>query len=295
MIDGIKLFFRATEKEIEELIRKLEFIGNFSITTGEIKNRFKAKSNSIEITIIDNKNVEIQGSLHKYFFNGDNSRDFTFSQLKDAINRLCNELNIEVQKIKIQRLEIGVNVRGSPIGFDEVEDNLISYKLQPFEPYKIYGKNFGYHSKLQRFEIKIYDKGVQSGLDENVLRFEYKILKMIHIKKIGIRFLSDLMNKNKLTSLFEAFIRDFSNVRMDNKSEMDELIKQNKIPFHDAVFYLKARNPKYWISLKRTQKSSTITSHRRRFERILNQYTSKNLTLCITNILKQKFQHLMLM
>lgn len=295
MIDGIKLFFVATEKAIEELKRKIEFIGNFSVATGEIRNRFKAKNNSIEITIIGNRNVIIQGSLHKYFFNGDNSRDFTFSQLKDAINRLCNELNIEAQQIKIQRLEIGVNVRGSPIGFDEVEDNLISYKLQPFEPYKIDGKNFGYHCKLQRFEIKIYDKGVQSGLDENVLRFEYKIFKMIHIEKFGIRFLSDLIDKNKLTSLFEAFIRDFSNVRMDNKSEMDELIKQNKIPFHDAVFYLKARNPKHWISLKRTQKSSTITSHRRRFERILNQYTSKNLTLCITNILKQKIQHLMLM
>lgn len=283
----------ATEKVIEQLKRKIEFTGNFSIHTGEIKNRFRARNNSLEIVIINNKNVIIQGSLHKYYFNGDNRNDFTFHDLKSAINQLCEELDIEAKYIKVQRLEIGINVRGSPIGFDEVEDNIISYKLQPFEPYKIDGRNFGYHCRLQRFEIKIYDKGIQSGFDESILRLEYKILKMKHIEKVDIKLLSDLMNEVKMNSLIEAFIKDFSNVRMDSHTEMDVLIDEKQIPYKDAIFYLKARNPKYWIWLKKKYKSSTITSYKRRFERILKQYTTQNLTSSITHILKSKFRQLM--
>ncbi|WP_374440265.1 hypothetical protein [Epilithonimonas sp.] len=294
MIDGIKLFFVATDRELQKLKQKIEFTGNFSETTGEIKNRFYAKNNSLEIIIIGDRNVIIQGSLHKYYFNGDNSRDFTFNNLKSAISNLCDELNVDANKIKVQRLEFGINIRGSPISYDEMEENLISYKLQPFEPYKIDGKNFGYHCKLQRFDIKIYDKGIQTRLNESIVRFEYKIFKMKHIEKIGISFFSDLANEYKLKALFEAFMRDFSNVRMDNKSEMDELISKKKIPYRDAIFYMKARNPNYWTSIKKKYKSSTLTSHKRRFERILKKYTIKNLNLCITHILNQKFQDLML-
>ncbi|OJX28726.1 MAG: hypothetical protein BGO86_15560 [Chryseobacterium sp. 36-9] len=294
MIDGVKLFFVANDEELQQLKHRIEFTGNFSETTGEIKNRFFAKNTSLTITIAGDRNVTIQGSLHKYYFNGDNSTDFTFSDLKSAINNLCNELNIDANKIRIQRLEFGFNIRDSPINYDEIEDNLIGYKLQPFEPYKIDGKNFGYHCQLQRFEIKIYDKSIQTGLGESVLRFEYKVFKMKHIEKIGIRFLSDLLNENKLKSLFKAFMKDFSNVKMDNNAEMDELIDAEKIPYKEAVFYLKARNPKYWTSIKKKYKSSTLTSHKRRFEKILKKYTTENYNSRITSILNQKFQDLML-
>jgi len=292
MLDGLKLFINnASQSEIQYLKSKLT---KCKETIGDDSHLFNGQKDWFRIAIKSNRNIELNGSIHKYFNNGNNSTDFTFKELQLAIKMLCFDIGIEAERIEIQNIEIGVNVRGSPIQYFEIEQNLIHYKNKYFEPYKVKGKSFGYICKLQQFHLKIYDKGKQLGKSEEILRFELKVEKMEFQKSVGVVTLADLKDKNKVQELINLSIQRFSNIVFDDYKNIDIEIDKGIVPVKDAIFYLRARNTKYWISINKRLSKSTVTSHKRRFEEFINKYSKQNLSICITDILKQKFQQLML-
>lgn len=292
MIDGIKLFIKNTSQlEIQYLKKKLI---KCKETIGEDNHQFRGQKDWFRITIKSDRNIELNGSIHKYFNNGNNSNDFTFNELQLAIKMLCIDIGIKPERIAIQNIEIGVNVRGSPVSFAEIEQNIIHYKNKYFEPFKVRGRNFGYIFKMQQFLIKVYDKGKQMRKSEEILRLELKIEKMEFQKNVGIVTLADLTNKYKVEKLIELSITRFGKIVFDDYENIDNEIDKRNVPVKDAIFYLRARNTKYWISINRRLSKSTITSHKRRFEKFIKNYSKQNLSKCITNILKHKFQQLML-
>lgn len=282
MIDGIKLFCVASPDEIAYLQSIIDFTAKVSTNTGEVNEyRLTGRYRYFDVSIVAGNRLTIQGSIHRSFRNGINHDDFTFSDLKQAIKAIGNELSIDESRLLIQRIEVGVNVRGSPVNYTSLEKNVLIYKNQPFT--EVYRGN-GLLSVHQRFSLKIYNKSNIEKLPFEIIRFELKITKAIHFKSTGIRTLKDLCTKAKLEQLGAIYLRHFQGILMDNHAAMAicELTRK------ENDFYLKAQNPKYWKHLS----TSMSTSSKRRFRALLQKYTKQDLACIVADIITSQWEHL---
>jgi len=113
------------DKTVSEILSNplLDFISPVSTSTGEINpfNRERNKSkyppkvqqkadlNSMTISVTNGTHINLQGSIHE-FFHDNNSGDFTFSEVKKAIENICSALNIDSGLTPLHNLEFGVNI-----------------------------------------------------------------------------------------------------------------------------------------------------------------------------------------
>lgn len=287
MIDSIKLFSVANEHRVTHLKSKVDFTSKVNLETSEIIGSTEiGYYRGLKITLRKKYALTIQGSLHKAFNNGINYNDFTYLDYANAVKTLCNELQIEAEEFTIQRIELGVNIQSPTLTFSTIESNLLLHKLTPFSTFIKDNKIFGYYCKHQRFCIKIYDKSAQENLENEVLRLEYKVTKMQHLKSIGIKKLTDILDKSKIEKVHQLILKDFSYILMDNC----EMIEKCTLPPKESNFYLKARDVKYWKRLKTNFSQSTCTTKQRKFKKIINTYAKQDLTSVLTNMLSNKWQ-----
>lgn len=274
VIDGIKVMQAPLSFEELKSNPLIDTHGFINLKTGEVKvhsNKF-AKHRHINIGIIpiaheNGFRIQLDGSIHK-FYRGENYSDFSFPKIKLAIDALCSSLQIDPEDTVLNNLEFSINIP-LPYSTDRLFNSIISHKTNPFTnmPASIVKKGRGIEVGYEQYFLKIYDKGAQEDLNENLLRIEVKVVKMAFFKKrhINIRTLSDLMNKEiylKLKDLFlnilsELLICDYSCYTIKGLSDSDQMIIAN------------GRNPNFWQSLKDEYKkvgnTKIYSSQRRRF------------------------------
>lgn len=290
MIDGIKLFFIATEDEIRNLKSFIDFTSKVVIDTGDIIGTTEVGYyRNLKFTLRKGFALTIQGSLHKAFNNGINHNRFYYSDCLEAIQSLCAELGIAAERLKVQRVEFGVNVYEPDISFDTIENNLLLHKLTPFKPYVRRNRNIGFVCEHQRYALKIYDKSLQENLEEATLRLEYKVQNIQHLKSIGIKTLLDLTDRDKLQRICAKICKDFSYILMDNC----EGVEKCDLTIKEYPFYYKARNVRYWKRLVEKYSLSTYTSHRRRFKKLVYKYTHQDLAVSISEMFFENWQKLL--
>jgi hypothetical protein len=138
--------------------------------------------------------VEVKGSLHKFYNNGEHNADqFTANDLLLTLDRLVTTYGIDPFTSKINTMEFGVNVvLAFPVA--QVLQNLVSYKNKPFTR-DAYSNTPYYECRLQQYTVKLYDKGKQRGLTDNLLRVEIKVAKMVYFDGTGVYLntLADLL------------------------------------------------------------------------------------------------------
>ena len=178
MLDGVKLTPVGLNPSVWEENPLLNFVSRFSHTTNEIEQRKRAKFQSLEFAISECETCTINGSLHKYYnANNTNSNDLTFLNLLETINNLKLNFSIDPNTTLIRNLEIGVNI---PLNYDPdiVIQSLISHKKRSFYPMDRDNEKIGFECSHDRYRIKIYNKSLQSKLqNNNLLRYEIKIKK----------------------------------------------------------------------------------------------------------------------
>ena len=178
MIDFIKLHINH--------LPPAYFLSNHSqlvtLPTGELNYPIISELEGFKIKIKSENFTEISGSLHKYYTGGENYSDFTIDNVKDAVNSLLAELNLTANQILVSNIEFGVNLK-VPWSAFEVLDRLIVYKSKPFVPLVSNRTNAGSQAKFQQYEFKIYNKGKQCNLKENVLRIEIRVKKMAFLAR----------------------------------------------------------------------------------------------------------------
>ena len=210
------------------------------------------------------KVVSIDGSIHKYRNNGlHNYDDFTCADAIEVINELINDFEIDPHHTPIANLEFGVNViLDFPVKL--VLDNLIHYKNSPFVKVVEDGMNY-YQCKLSHFIIKIYDKGLQYHLPDNVLRFEIKAMKMQYFKgfNIPIVWLSDLLNPDIYPRLAEVLTTTFDGILFN-----DNRINVKRLTDKEQVIYYKGSNPKEW------EKKPTTEREKKERQRFRNEFVN---------------------
>lgn len=157
--------------------------------------------------------VEVKGSLHKYHNNGlYNADQFTANDLLLTLDQLVRHYGFDLFGSKINNVEFGVNLE-LPFPVSRVLKNLICYKNQPFAldhrsdtPY--------YVCNLQRYAVKLYDKGKQRGLTCNLLRVEVRVKKMEYFNSTSVQHdtLADLLNVANYGPLGALLVGTFNEI-----------------------------------------------------------------------------------
>lgn len=275
MLDG----FKATViLKRENLPQQISFFSEIEAGTGLLKEGssktaefetyklelFECTSNSKEVRL------NITGSFHKNNQKGSNSKPFTFENLLKEIVHLSQSLKIGPEEIIIQNLEIGLNLPSwfNPIQY--LDDNLLVFQNSIFKKYDPdkRGREIGFYCKKTDFTIKIYDKGFQFDLPQDLLRFEIKFNKMRELKKFGISTLADLTDQTKVKSLISVL----------EKAWCEVLIYDiDKIPINitnlQRRFLRDCRFKDYWYKTNK-ESPQKFRDAKRRFKELSEKYGS---------------------
>jgi hypothetical protein len=287
MIDGIKIYTLITAEEAHSLISKFEFyVGSVSLKTGDVPTyKIKTKYRDFTITIVAGKHLTLQGSLHKSFNDGINHNSFPYTSLVYAIDTLAAEIGISANRFTIQNMEAGVNITTTTLSSATIIRNLITYKGQQFSDYRIGKIVFGKCVKLQRYSLKIYNKGIQEQLPFTVIRAELRISKAMHLKQhTGIGTLADLKDKGSLVKLGAMQAKHFANILMNNVAA----VQYGELSAEQKEYYLLGCNPIYWQNL-----GGSTTHNRRRFQKIITDCGGGNLTEVLVVLVAEEWNLLL--
>ena len=206
----------------------------------------------------------LEGSLHKYRsiikgiatsaqidkhqgFNGDL---FTLQDITDTITHLCGVLDISPHICTLQNIEIGVNNVVTFAPFDFLKGVL--YHRNDYSPTIKHGGNY-IQFEHNEYYIKLYNKGRQYELPNEVIRVEIKVMKMRKLIEAGINIstLADI-NESTLKQAFDLLYNEFNEViYYDYSLKTDGLTeaKQRKV--------LEYQNKTFWEELDRQQKKNS--------------------------------------
>ncbi|GET45199.1 hypothetical protein [Capnocytophaga felis] len=202
----------------------------------------------------------LKGSIHKLHneligntrpewtakYNGFNGDRFTLSEVENVIKHLCKLLNVQAGGCVLQNIEIGLNNVIPFSAFDFLQG--IQAHRNNFAPTIKHGRNyfeFGY----SQYYLKLYNKGKQYGLYDEVVRVEVKVIKMqkLHNAGVPIHTLADLSTDN-LEKAFEVLTSEFEKVvNIDNSLRANELTEKDLIRLNEL------RNPAFWQKMTRVQ------------------------------------------
>jgi len=276
MIDYFKAFINYRN---DTRFKELKEAGTFAVAvettdtdTGEVKEAYLYKNMTITPT---GAGFVLAGSLHKYRsiikgiatceqidkHKGYNGDLFTLQDITDTITHLCGVLDISPHVCTLQNIEIGVNNVVTFAPFDFLKGVL--YHRNDYSPTIKHGGNY-IQFEHNEYYIKLYNKGRQYELPNEVIRVEIKVMKMRKLIEAGINIstLADI-NESTLKQAFDLLYNEFNEViYYDYSLKTDGLTeaKQRKV--------LEYQNRTFWEGLTKKERyrerdrlSSLIDKH----------------------------------
>ena len=299
MIDFVSIGIDGRFAEMILANPRIDFNQPINIDTGElILDRYSAYVYSANIGNLNLKvrkyestkktKVTLTGSIHKFYLEN-NYQDFCFSDLVDAIYQLTQITEIPANEFIIHQLEFGLNIK-CEIPSSLILENIISHIGLEYEL-----KTFNRQGYLKRFErshydIKIYDKGRQCRLNQDIIRFELKAKKMqyLHKKDISIQTFSDLMNRAVYTDLGCLLIKAFNELIFTD----DRIVPKNiKCNVRRSVFH-EYSNPRNWNSLRSHGCSKKFNRQLKKFRGIIHEYSPDNIQETMVNLIQSGWDRL---
>lgn len=296
MIDFIKLRI-DTEPERILFHSGIEFTSPVSLQTGEIHTqrhgyiKQTANINGLVIDYIENINTksnyfELSGSLHKYYHNGINNNDFDLNELSSSIESVCSLLGIAPNQTKVHRLEFGVNV-ATNYSTNDVLDSIICYMGKPYELREFNGNGYFKRFALSQYDVKIYNKALQYGLNTNILRFEIKVNRMDYLLKKGVQIVSiaDLLNP-----LINQQLRTQLNNTFANLLFIDYRINPKDIcSTRDRNVILEGSNPTFWNKYRKNHSAKGYQKKVERFKQLVLHHSQSDLKKEINELILAKW------
>lgn len=288
MIDFVKI--RVQNPNIKQIRENLCLEWELSISerTGEVK-EIIAKYHNLTFKIVCNQYLNISGSLHKFWnsINGrgeQNYNDFMFSDLAEVINEICDSFNLNPSSCMIENIEFGVNIT-PPFPVKEILRSIINHKGKPFTQ-EYDEKKYYRECKRQQYIIKVYDKGLQFN-QGNILRFEDKTRKMEHLKGIGIKSFTDLLNPVKINQLGAVLRKDFEGLLI-----YDYTIPLMKLNPRERLILTEGQTPAYWLNLLESN-PNLYYKRRDRFKELIKKYGTQDIQNIIGELIIQKWNELL--
>ncbi len=290
------------DKSVSEILANplLDFISDVSITTGEInpmnrerkKLRFpskvqqKAEMDNMTITVTNGTYINLQGSIHEYF-HGNNSGDFTFSEVKEAIENISSTLKIDSGLTPLHNLEFGVNIL-LPFPVVTFLNSILTYKGQRPERNSYSGKGLMIKFTFGHYELKLYDKGTQWKLKDNILRVEIKVRRMQYLQAKGlhIKTLGDLLNDSIHSKLKDLLVNAINSLVIGEKK-----VSSDRMTSNEKRIFKECSNPLYWFDLW----ENYPTKYRKRlirFKEINEKYGPLKIQSTVSSLVSKKWDEL---
>ena len=250
----------------------LDFEFKTSRQTGELKTAFNT---AIYPTgekypwltfVIKGNYVTVSGSFHKFYHKGKNHCNYTYSELVETIELLRSLFGIESSKAIVRTLEFGANLW--PCNASEFIGQCMLHSTKPFTLERFSGKGHLKRFCYSQYEVKVYDKGKQYGLNYDVLRFEKKLKKM---ECFGYIKLDDLTS-------FEIIERA-SNALLETAKALivsEPYINKSKLTKPQKRLVYDWSNPNYLEHLASTNLRK-LKNERTKYKQIVGKNCTKNL------------------
>lgn len=249
MIDGVQVTYYEQDEVLAAL---LDWDVLVNERTGKrIDNMRTATIRAINLKLKDcsggGQILLLNGSLHKYCnFGEENSNDFPFYALYDTIYNLTDALQIRPKNCMLHGLEVGINII-LPFPPLRIINNVVTFKGKPFTQINKRNAHKGIVCSLSEYDLKIYDKAAQSGIDCGyVLRFEVHLHKMRVIKDYGIKTLHDLQNPYKTYHLKQLLLDMLGGIIWT-----DSTVNLSNLTDREQKQWLSLNNPKNWQDMNK--------------------------------------------
>jgi len=191
--------------------------------------------------------ILLDGSIHKYAQNGKNWDQFTMPELLKAIEDLADVTGCLPDQMKVFKLEWGVNFL-PPVGTKEMIDCFVCHRAG--DRFKgMSGSSAsspGLVLKRKHYIIKIYDKGGQYGLPDQVMRVEIQILDRSILIPLRVKTMADLLIPQVRANLTTYCLKILDQLFI-SEPKLDRL----DVPESDREFMALTRDPSYWQTLGR--------------------------------------------
>lgn len=246
------------------------------------------KFEGLRLTHKGDEFYDVRGSLHGVKNKGvHNADDFQFSDFKNVLSRLSNEIGLNPDTATLNGVEWGVNIK-LPTNPNNVLKRIILHKSNSgcWKNNKHNYKEFGYADYSNKFYNKSELTTVEPFHSENILRIEVSVKRMRHLKGVlTYKRISDLLDAELwkrlegilIKTMEECLIIDFS----DN--EINSLSKD------DLIQYLKYINPiAFWDCLDRRQ----FYDKKKECEKFIIKYSRSTLKTDIIRLIGIKCQEL---
>jgi hypothetical protein len=245
------------------------------------------------------KTTYLEGSLHSFYnaVNGItsdrkkqkwvNHNDFTFSDLLKVLDILKKKLNYDLSQTKITICEFGLNVVLDIPPKEFLEKHVLMYKLR----YPCYDPKYKDDMKmkkcdLENYYLKMYDKSLQFGLSENILRYEIGF-KSDELKECDIQSLEDLRDECKIELLYNSYMKKYEDLLI-----VDYWKGNPNMPKKDRQKMPEYTNPQFWIENK--GKYNNRSRHKAEFKKIIRENKLEMRKSYLRTLLIQKYNYLIL-
>ena len=291
MIDFVKIETKDLSKDKLLANYLLDFKAIVDTGTGEVdEDNQTAIFQKLKFEIVKGiarDHININGSVHKYWHNERNFTDYTFNDLLDTLIDLHSKFDINPFQAVLHNVEYGVNIT-PPLSTGKVIKNLVSYKgMQLLPMNRMKGNSIGKDCYYQRYAVKIYDKGNQYHLSNDLLRVEVKVIKMEQLKSVGIVTLSDLLSFDKLKRLGVNL-----STLVDDLLYYDTSINLNELKPRERQILKDWRNPVHSEDLRESN-PKIHDYQRRRFREITAKYSKDNQQKKISQLVTDKWNELL--
>lgn len=294
MIDFVRL--KYTDKGLIEpfICNKDNFKELFAVVeyhSGEVNYPVTTMISNMEVRIND-KSVYVKNSIHKLKnkLKGNlshNYDDFKYSEICETIKYLEDKL-IDLDNSKLTQLEFGLNINLDVPAEYVVRKNIVLHQLDLHNHYEQFGGTGAYKQfNHYNYYFKIYDKAMQYGLDENIIRFELKYKSSKEFNPFGAIKLRDLKSKQVLKNLFKDLLR-----RFDELTIVDEITVDYKISKKDKSKLQSFLSYNYWKNLSERKNRNRKTKAKEDFTKLLIKNNLLKTKELIRAKLEAKFEEL---
>lgn len=269
-----------------------DVIASLNMRDGTIGYPLKSKVENIEFRLTEN-NAYVQNSIHilnNCLNNGEaqNYNDFSHTEI-------CNSLDFLEKKVSgllnatITQLEFGFNINTSTSPSNIIQNNVLMHDYRGHNLNSSFNgqgslKRFDYHN----YQVKIYDKGMQSGLSTNLLRYEVRIKNTKELHKMMIWNLADLKKETALQQLF-----NFSMNKFDKLIILDTLSNRAQVPEEERAKLNEYRSSDFWNSLSARDLRNKKAKHKKHFYDLIIKHDLLKIKNGLKRRLQSKFQQLM--
>ena len=268
-----------------------DVFASLNMRDGSIGYPLKSTVKNMEFRLTEH-NAYVQNSIHilnNCLVKGElqNYNDFSYSEICKSLDFLEEKVS-GLLNANIIQLEFGFNINTTTSPSKIIQDNVLMHDFKGHNvncSFKGHGtlKRFDYHN----YQVKIYDKGMQSGLSTNLLRYEVRIKNTKELHKLMIWNLADLKKKTVLQQLF-----NFSMNKFDRLIIVDVLSNKAQITEKERATLNQYRSSDFWNTLSGRELRNQKAKHKAHFNNLIIRHdllTTKN---SLKKELESKFHQL---